>query len=130
MINGVFGNECTIYKSEVMQEILGANSCPNQFKKQWLVWLIYEAHQQGMEVHADFEKGIKIDKNSPIFDLAIAKKWRVPGVDKTGNGIEHYVLDLEVEEVANFFTQILVEFVKKYPKINVLQWDDYLEYHA
>ena len=130
IIHGVFGNGCTMYKSEVMQQILGANSCPNEFNEQWLVWLIDEAHQQGMEVHAYFEKGIKIDKNSPIFDLAIAKKWIVPGVDKTYSGIEHYVLDVEVEEVANFFTNILVEFVKKYPQINAVQWDDYLGYYA
>ena len=130
IIHGVWGNGCTMYKSEVMQQILGANSCPNEFNEQWLVWLIDEAHKQGIEVHAYFEKGIKIDKNSPIFDLAIAKKWIVPGVDKTYDGIEHYVLDVEVEEVANFFTNILVEFVKKYPKIDAVQWDDYLGYHA
>ena len=119
-----------MYKSEVMAQILGAKSCPNEFNEKWLVWLIDEAHKQGMEVHAYFEKGIKIDKNSPIFDLAIAKKWIVPGVDKTYDGIEHYVLDVELEEVANFFTNILVEFVKKYPKIDAVQWDDYLGYHA
>ncbi|MGB3507681.1 MAG: family 10 glycosylhydrolase [Microcoleaceae cyanobacterium] len=130
IIHGVWGNGCTMYKSEVMQQILGRNSCPNEFNEQWLVWLIDEAHQQGMEVHAYFEKGIKIDKNSPIFDLAIAKKWIVPGVDKTYDGIEHYVLDVEVEAVANFFTNILVEFVKKYPEIDAVQWDDYLGYHA
>ncbi|MEM8779433.1 MAG: family 10 glycosylhydrolase [Cyanobacteria bacterium P01_G01_bin.49] len=130
IIHGVWGNGCTMYKSEVMQQILGSNSCPNQFNEQWLVWLIDEAHQQGMEVHAYFEKGIKIDENSPIFDLAIAKKWIVPGVDKTYSGIEHYVLDVEVTEVANFFTDILVEFVKKYPEIDAVQWDDYLGYHA
>lgn len=37
-------------------------------------WLIDEAHQQDMEVHAYFEKGIKIDKDSPIFERAIAEK--------------------------------------------------------
>ena len=36
-----------------------------------------------MQVHAYFEKGIKIDKNSPIFNLAITQKWIVPGIDKT-----------------------------------------------
>jgi uncharacterized lipoprotein YddW (UPF0748 family) len=83
-----------------------------------------------MEVHAYFEKGIKIDKNSPIFDLAIARKWIVPGIDKTYSGIDHYVLDVEIPEVANLFKNILVEFVKKYPKIDAVQWDDYLGYHA
>lgn len=130
IIHGVWGNGCTMYKSEVMEQILGAKSCPNQFNEQWLNWLIDEAHKQGMEVHAYFEKGIKIDENSPIFDLAIRKKWIVPGVDKTYDGIEHYVLDVEMEEVANFFTNILVEFVKKYPNIDAVQWDDYLGYHA
>ncbi|MEB3341965.1 family 10 glycosylhydrolase [Okeania sp.] len=130
IIHGVWGNGCTMYKSQVIEQILGAKSCPNEFNEQWLNWLIDEAHKQGMEVHAYFEKGIKIDENSPIFDLAIAKKWIVPGVDKTYSGIEHYVLDVEVKEVADFFTNILVEFVKKYPNIDAVQWDDYLGYHA
>jgi uncharacterized lipoprotein YddW (UPF0748 family) len=130
IIHGVWGNGCTMYNSSVMQQTLGYKSCPNQFQDQWLNWLIDEAHKQGMQVHAYFEKGIKIDKNSPIFDLAISKKWIVPGVDKTYAGIEHYVLDVEIPEVANFFTNILVEFVQKYPTIDAVQWDDYLGYHA
>ncbi|MDZ8104396.1 MAG: family 10 glycosylhydrolase [Nostoc sp. DedQUE12a] len=130
IIHGVWGNGCTMYKSEVMQQTLGYDSCPNQFREQWLNWLIDEAHQQGMQVHAYFEKGIKIDKNSPIFDLAVARKWIVPGVDKTYAGIDHYVLDVENPEVATFFKNISVEFVKKYPNIDAVQWDDYLGYHA
>ncbi|EAZ91319.1 family 10 glycosylhydrolase [Crocosphaera chwakensis] len=130
IIHGVWGNGCTMYNSEVMQETLGYNSCPNEFNPQWLTWLMDEAHKQGMEVHAYFEKGIKIDKNSPIFDKAIENKWLVPGVDRTYSNIEHYVLDVEVPEIANFFTNIVVEFVKKYPKIDAIQWDDYLGYHA
>ena len=81
IIHGVWGNACTMYNSEVMQQTLGYKSCPNQFQDQWLSWLIDEAHKQGMEVHAYFEKGIKIDKNSSIFDLAISRKWIVPGVE-------------------------------------------------
>lgn len=130
IIHGVWGNACTMYNSEVMQKTLGFKSCPNKFRDKWLDWLIDEAHKQGMQVHAYFEKGIKIDKNSPIFDLAIARKWIVPGVDKTYKGIDHYVLDVEIPEVANFFKDIVVEFVKKYPKIDAVQWDDYLGYHA
>ncbi|WP_414624165.1 family 10 glycosylhydrolase [Calothrix sp. CCY 0018] len=130
IIHGVWGNACTMYKSEVMQQTLGFKSCPNLFQDKWLDWLIDEAHKQGMEVHAYFEKGIKIDKNSPIFDLAISKRWIVPGVDKTYARIDHYVLDVEVPEVANFFRDILAEFVTKYPKIDAVQWDDYLGYHA
>ncbi len=130
IIHGVWGNGCTMYNSSVMQKTLGYKSCPNQFQDQWLDWLIDEAHKQGMQVHAYFEKGIKIDKNSPIFDLAISKKWIVPGVDKTYAGIDHYVLDVEIPEVANFFTNVLVEFVQKYPTIDAVQWDDYLGYHA
>ncbi|MGB3641648.1 MAG: glycoside hydrolase family 10 protein, partial [Rivularia sp. (in: cyanobacteria)] len=42
----------------------------------------------------------------------------------------HYVLDVEIPEVANFFRDILAEFVTKYPKIDAVQWDDYLGYHA
>ncbi|MBD2744815.1 family 10 glycosylhydrolase [Coleofasciculus sp. FACHB-1120] len=130
IIHGVWGNGCTMYNSEVMQQTLGYKSCPNLFQDRWLDWLIDEAHKQGMQVHAYFEKGIKIDKNSPIFDLAISKRWIVPGVDKTYAGIDHYLLDVELPEVANFFKKISVEFVKKYPTIDAVQWDDYLGYHA
>jgi uncharacterized lipoprotein YddW (UPF0748 family) len=130
IIHGVWGNGCTMYNSDVMQNKLGFKSCPNKFQDKWLDWLIDEAHKQGMEVHAYFEKGIKIDKNSPIFDLAIARRWVVPGVDRTYSNIEHYVLDVEIPEVANFFKDISVEFVTKYPQIDAVQWDDYLGYHA
>jgi uncharacterized lipoprotein YddW (UPF0748 family) len=37
---------------------------------------------------------------------------------------------VEVPEVANLFKQMLAEFVTKYPKIDAVQWDDYLGYHA
>ncbi|MBD2014514.1 family 10 glycosylhydrolase [Microcoleus sp. FACHB-53] len=130
IIHGVWGNGCTMYNSEVMQQTFGYKSCPNQFQEKWLDWLIDEAHKQGMQVHAYFEKGIKIDKNSPIFDEAISKRWIVPGVDKTYAGIDHYVLDVEIPEVANLFRKISVEFVQKYPTIDAVQWDDYLGYHA
>jgi hypothetical protein len=72
IIHGVWGNGCTMYNSDVMQQTFGYKSCPNQFQEQWLDWLIDEAHKQGMQVHAYFEKGIKIDKDSPIFDEAIS----------------------------------------------------------
>jgi ABC-type phosphate transport system substrate-binding protein len=130
LIHGVWGNGCTMYHSQALHNHLGFASCPNQFRDRWLDWLIDEAHQQGMEVHAYFEKGIKIDKNSPIFDRAQAKGWLVPGVDKTYAGIDHYVLDVEVPEVAALFREVLVEFVQKYPHIDAVQWDDYLGYHA
>jgi uncharacterized lipoprotein YddW (UPF0748 family) len=130
IIHGVWGNGCTLYNSDIMQQTLGYRSCPNQFQNQWLDWLIDESHKQGMQVHAYFEKGIKIDKNSPIYDLAISRKWLVPGVDKTYVGIDHYVLDVQNSQVANLFKDILVEFVKKYPNIDAVQWDDYLGYHA
>ncbi|WP_427156810.1 family 10 glycosylhydrolase [Aliinostoc sp. HNIBRCY26] len=130
IIHGVWGNGCTMYNSEVMQQTLGYKSCPNQFQEKWLDWLIDEAHKQGMQVHAYFEKGIKLDKNSPIYDLAVSRNWLVPGVDKTYAGIDHYVLDVQIPEVANLFTNISVEFVKRYPQIDAVQWDDYLGYHA
>ena len=130
IIHGVWGNGCTMYNSEVTQQMLGAKSCLNQFQDRWLEWTIDEAHKQGMQVHAYFEKGIKIDKSSPIFDLAISKKWLVPGVDRTYAKVEHYVLDVEVPEVANLFKKMLAEFVTKYPQIDAVQWDDYLGYHA
>jgi uncharacterized lipoprotein YddW (UPF0748 family) len=130
LIQGVWGNGCTMYNSIILQQTLGFKSCPNQFQDQWLDWMIDEAHIQGMQVHAYFEKGIKIDKNSPIFELAMSRKWLVPGVDKTYTAIEHYVLDVDIPEVANLFRQISSEFVRKYPNINAVQWDDYLGYHA
>ncbi|MGL6284380.1 MAG: family 10 glycosylhydrolase, partial [Microcoleaceae cyanobacterium] len=130
IIHGVWGNACTMYKSQVMQKTFGYASCPNLFQDNWLNWLIDEADKQGMQVHAYFEKGIKIDENSPIFDLAVQRRWIVPGVDRTHPGVDHYVLDVEIPEVAEFFKNILVEFVQKYPKIDAVQWDDYLGYYA
>ncbi|MGK7924072.1 MAG: family 10 glycosylhydrolase [Spirulina sp.] len=130
IIHGVWGNGCTMYQSQVLQAKFGYSSCPNYFRDPWLDWLIDEAHKQGMEVHAYFEKGIKIDKNSPLFDRAIERRWIVAGVDRTHEGIDHYVLDVSVPEVADLLTQIVVEFVQKYPKIDAVQWDDYLGYHA
>jgi uncharacterized lipoprotein YddW (UPF0748 family) len=130
IIHGVWGNGCTMYDSQVMQQLVGAKRCPNQFQAKWLEWTIDEAHRQGMQVHAYFEKGIKIDKNSPIFDRAVANKWLVPGVDRTYDRVEHYVLDVEVPEVADLFPKMLAEFVTKYPTIDAVQWDDYLGYHA
>jgi uncharacterized lipoprotein YddW (UPF0748 family) len=130
IIHGVWGNGCTMYKSAVMQQTLGYQSCPNQFQDRWLEWTIDEAHKQGMQVHAYFEKGIKIDKNSPIYDLAVAKKWLVPGIDRSYSKMDHYVLDIQIPEVATFFKQIVAEFVTKYPKIDAIQWDDYLGYSA
>jgi uncharacterized lipoprotein YddW (UPF0748 family) len=130
IIQGVWGNGCTMYDSIIMQQTLGFRHCPNEFQDQWLDWMIDEAQQQGMQVHAYFEKGIKIDKNSPIFELAKSRKWLVPGIDKTYPAVDHYVLDVEIPEVANLFRQISSEFVRKYPQINAVQWDDYLGYHA
>lgn len=130
LIHGVWGNACTMYKSQVMQTKFGYESCPNEFEDKWLDWLIDEAHKHGMEVHAYFEKGIKIDENSPAFNLAVQRGWIVPGVDRTHPGVDHYVLNVGIPEVAEFFTNILVEFVTKYPQIDAVQWDDYLGYHA
>ncbi|MCC5899106.1 MAG: family 10 glycosylhydrolase [Phormidium sp. BM_Day4_Bin.17] len=130
LIHGVFGNGCAMYRSEVMQAKLGYDSCPNEFEDQWLEWLIDEAHQHDMEVHAYFEKGIKLDENSPMFDKAVERGWIVPGVDRTHPGVDHYVLNVGIPEVARFFTDIVVEFVEKYPEIDAVQWDDYLGYHA
>jgi Glycosyl hydrolase-like 10 len=130
IVHGVWGNGCTMYNSAVTQKLLGQKSCPNLFEDQWLNWTIDEAHKQGMEVHAYFEKGIKIDKNSPIYNMAVQKNWLVPGVDKTYSGIDHYVLDVEIPEVATLFKDVVSEFVQKYPTINAVQWDDYLGYHA
>ncbi|MEL6779193.1 MAG: family 10 glycosylhydrolase [Cyanobacteria bacterium J06597_16] len=129
IIHGVWGNGCTMYKSEVMKQTLGYSSCPNHFQDNWLDWLIDEAHKQDMQVHAYFEKGIKLDENSPIFDVATRKQWFVPGIDKTYPGIDHYLLDVGNTEVTDYFKAIQAEFVKKYPTIDAVQWDDYVGYH-
>ncbi len=129
IIHGVWGNGCTMYKSDVMQQTFGYSSCPNQFRDPWLDWLIDEAHQQGMQVHAYFEKGIKLDENSPIFEIATAKGWFVPGVDKTYPKIDHYLLNVDNKEVATYFKEISTEFVRRYPAIDAVQWDDYVGYH-
>lgn len=130
IIHGVWGNGCTMYPSAVMSKAFGTRSCPNEFQDQWLDWLLDEAHIQGMQVHAYFEKGIKLDRNSPIFDHAVTNNWFVPGVDRTYAGIDHYVLDVQNPAVSGFFEKILTEFVTKYPTVDAVQWDDYLGYHS
>jgi len=130
IIHGVAGNGCTMYTSQVTKRAFGYSRCPNKFQDPWLEWLIDEAHKQGMEVHAYFEKGIKLDENSPIFDRAVANGWLVPGVDTTYPAVDHYVLDVGNPEVAAFFQQMLVEFVQIYPTVDAVQWDDYVGYHS
>lgn len=130
IIHGVWGNGCPMYNSEVMQDTFGIKSCPNAFNEDWLDWLIDEAHKQGMQVHAYFEKGIKLDEDSPIFERAVANHWFVPGIDRTYASVEHYILDVDKPAVSTFFSQISAEFVRKYPTIDAVQWDDYLGYHA
>lgn len=131
IIHGVWGNGCTMYDSGVMLKTFGVAHCPeNQFQSQWLDWLIDEAHLQGMQVHAYFEKGIKLDANSHIFTLAQNNGWFVPGVDRTYSSVDHYVLDVNNPAVSRLFEQILAEFVQRYPTVDAVQWDDYLGYYA
>ncbi len=129
IIHGVWGNGCTMYQSDVMQAKFGFSSCPNLFEDQWLDWMLDEAKKQNMQVHAYFEKGIKLDKNSPIFEIATRKGWFVPGIDKTYPSVDHYILDVENPEVAKYFADISAEFARKYPTIDAVQWDDYVGYH-
>ena len=130
IIHGVWGNGCPMYKSEVMQQTFGMESCPNAFHENWLDWLIDEAHKNDMQVHAYFEKGIKLDQNSPIFQFAKDNGWFVPGIDRTYQGIDHYILDVDNSAISDFFTEISAEFVQRYPGIDAVQWDDYLGYHS
>ncbi|MEL7334106.1 MAG: family 10 glycosylhydrolase [Cyanobacteria bacterium J06560_2] len=129
ILHGVWGNGCTMYQSEVMNKNFGFSSCPNLFQDQWLDWMLDEAKKQDMQVHAYFEKGIKLDKNSPIFELATRKGWFVPGIDKTYPSVDHYILNVENPEVVTYFTEISAEFARKYPTIDAVQWDDYVGYH-
>jgi uncharacterized lipoprotein YddW (UPF0748 family) len=130
IIHGVWGNGCPMYKSKVMQEKFEMESCPNAFQENWLDWMIDEAHQQDMQLHAYFEKGIKLDRNSPIFQKAVDNGWFVPGIDHTYSNVDHYLLDVDNPEVNDFFDQISAEFVQRYPDIDAVQWDDYLGYHS
>ncbi len=130
IIHGVWGNGCPMYDSEVMNQKFGAPSCPNAFRAEWLDWLIDEAHAQDMQVHAYFEKGIKLDAESPIFATAKENDWFVPGVDRTYAPVDQHVLNVENPEVSKFFEEILAEFVTRYPTIDAVQWDDYLGYYA
>jgi uncharacterized lipoprotein YddW (UPF0748 family) len=134
ILHGVAANGCTYYESNVTQRRFGYTKCPeihpNEFKSQWLDWLIDEAHKNGMEVHAYFEKGIKLDQNSPIFNLAKQNNWLLPEIDKTYTGIEHYLLDVNVPDVANYYRELMTEFAQKYSNIDAVQWDDYLAYHT
>ena len=129
IIHGVWGNGCPMYDSEVMNQKFGVTSCPNAFQPEWLDWLIDEAHAQDMQVHAYFEKGIKLDVQSPIFEIAKENGWFVPGVDRTYAPVEQYVLNVENPQVSEFFEQILAEFVTRYPTVDAVQWDDYLGYY-
>ena len=52
---------------------------------------------KGFKVHGYYDQGIKIDKNTLIVDLAIAKNYIFSAVDKTYSEIDHYVWDLEME---------------------------------
>ncbi len=130
IIHGVWGNGCPMYNSKVMEDTFGIKSCPNAFNEEWLDWLLDEAHKQGMQVHAYFEKGIKLDEDSPIFETAVANNWFVPGVDRTYAGVDHYLLNVDKPAVSTFFSQISAEFVQRYPTVDAVQWDDYLGYHS
>jgi uncharacterized lipoprotein YddW (UPF0748 family) len=39
ILQGVWGNGCTMYNSDAMQRSVGFKSCPNLFQDQWLDWL-------------------------------------------------------------------------------------------
>ena len=134
IIHGVAANGCTYYESSVTQRRFGYTKCPeihpNEFKSQWLNWLIDEAHKQGMQVYAYFEKGIKLDQNSPILNLAIQNNWLLSKIDKTYTKMDHYLLDVNIPEVANYYTELMREFAQQYPTIDAVQWDDYLGYHS
>jgi uncharacterized lipoprotein YddW (UPF0748 family) len=128
LIVGVWGNGCAMYQSRVTKKLLGQSSCPNTFQDHWLDWTIDEAKKQKMQVHAYFERGIKIDSSSPIYNLAATRKWLVPGVDRTFPRMDQYVFDVEHPEVITLFKGVMTEFVKRYPTIDAVQWDDFLAY--
>ncbi len=128
LIVGVWGNGCAMYQSEVTKRLLGQSSCPNTFPDRWLDWTIDEAKKQGMQVHAYFERGIKIDNSSLIYNLAVTRKWLIPGVDRTYPKMEQYVFDVEHPEVIALFKGVMAEFVNRYPTIDAVQWDDFLAY--
>jgi uncharacterized lipoprotein YddW (UPF0748 family) len=128
LIVGVWGNGCAMYQSKVTKKLLGQASCPSKFPAHWLDWTIDEAHQQGMQVHAYFERGIKIDSHSPIYQHALARNWFVPGEDSSDSHQIQKVFDVENPEVIALYHGVMTEFVKRYPKIHAVQWDDYLAY--
>jgi uncharacterized lipoprotein YddW (UPF0748 family) len=128
LIVGVWGNGCAMYHSKATKKLLGQSSCPNKFPTHWLDWTIDEAHQQGMQVHAYFERGIKIDNSSPIYDRAVARNWLVPGIDRTYPGMDQRVFDVEHPEVIALYHGVMTEFVTRYSKIDAVQWDDFLAY--
>jgi uncharacterized lipoprotein YddW (UPF0748 family) len=128
LIVGVWGNGCAMYHSKVTKKLLGRSSCPNKFPAHWLDWTIDEAHKQGMQVHAYFERGIKIDSHSPIYQHSLDRNWFVPGVDKSDSHQDQKVFDVENPEVIALYHGVMTEFVKRYPQIDAVQWDDYLAY--
>jgi uncharacterized lipoprotein YddW (UPF0748 family) len=128
LIVGVWGNGCAMYHSKVTTKLFGQSSCSSTFQAQWLDWTIDEAHKQGMQVHGYFERGIKIDSSSPIYNLAVTRNWLVPGVDRTYPGMDQRVFDVENPAVVNLYHNVMTEFVTRYPKIDAVQWDDFLAY--
>jgi uncharacterized lipoprotein YddW (UPF0748 family) len=128
LIVGVWGNGCAMYHSKVTKKLLGQSSCPNKFPAHWLDWTIDEAHQQGMQVHAWFERGIKIDSHSPIYQHALARNWFVPGIDRSDLHQDQRVFDVENPEVIALYHGVMTEFVTRYRSIDAVQWDDYLAY--
>ena len=125
LVQGVWGNGCGMYASAVTKKLVGTARCPNEFNDRAVGWTIDEAHKQGMQFHAYFEKGIKIDKDSPIFSLAVRRKWLLAGVDNSDPQHSYYLLDVANPEVAAFYRSTVTEFVRKYPQVDAVQFDDY-----
>ena len=128
LVQGVWGNGCGMYASAVNKQLVGTARCPNHFNDRAVEWTIDEAHKQGIQFHAYFEKGIKIDKNSPIFSLAVGRKWLLSGMDRADSQHPYYLLDVANPEVAEFYRSTVTEFVRKYPQVDAVQFDDYLSY--
>jgi uncharacterized lipoprotein YddW (UPF0748 family) len=127
IVQGVWGNGCAMYASAATKKLTGIASCPNEFNPKAVEWAIDEAHKQGMQFHAYFETGIKIDKDSPIYDLAVRRNWLL-SEDNSDRQHQRYILDVANPEVAEFYRSVVTEFVRKYPQVDAVQFDDYLSY--
>ncbi len=128
IVQSVWGNGCAMYASGVTKKLTGTAHCSHHFNPKAVAWTIDETRKQGMQFHAYFETGIKIDRDSPIYSLAVQRNWLLPEMDTSDPQHPRYILDVANPEVAEFYQSVVAEFLHKYSQVDAVQFDDYLSY--